>query len=142
MPVIYQLPKTHKNSETPPGRPIISGINSLTSRLGAYIDCFLQPIVITLPSHLKDTGDFLRVVQELQYSPDLWVVTADVCSLYTVIPLQEGLKACQYFLREQGKLPEQQQKFLLDCLELCVFLACWQFLFTSHWGGDGWPVCP
>lgn len=37
-PVIYYVPKIHKSQSNPPGRPIISGIDSLFSRLGAYID--------------------------------------------------------------------------------------------------------
>lgn len=36
LPVIYQLPKIHKNPEHPPGRPI-SGINSIFSRIGEYV---------------------------------------------------------------------------------------------------------
>lgn len=44
IPVMYQLPKMHKSKETPPGRPIISGINSLYSRIGEYLDTFFQPL--------------------------------------------------------------------------------------------------
>lgn len=40
-PIIYYLPKIHKNSVNPPGRPIVNGIDSVTSRLGQYIDTFL-----------------------------------------------------------------------------------------------------
>lgn len=46
IPVIYQVPKVHKNKIKPPGRPIISGINSVHSRLGEYLDVFLQPLAI------------------------------------------------------------------------------------------------
>lgn len=31
--VMYYLPKVHKDAHHPPGRPIISGINSVTSRI-------------------------------------------------------------------------------------------------------------
>lgn len=45
IPVIYYLTKIHKNSSNSPGRPIVSRIESLTSRLGEYIDLYLQPLV-------------------------------------------------------------------------------------------------
>lgn len=40
VPVIYYLPKVHKDPVCPPGRPIVSGIDSVTSRVGKYIDHF------------------------------------------------------------------------------------------------------
>ncbi|CAH2300258.1 Hypothetical predicted protein, partial [Pelobates cultripes] len=46
MAVFYHLPKIHKSLINPPGRPIISGINSLTSNLSQYVDQFLQPMVL------------------------------------------------------------------------------------------------
>lgn len=42
IPIMYYLPKVHKNATHPPGCPIISGINFVTSRIGKYIDFFLQ----------------------------------------------------------------------------------------------------
>lgn len=38
-PIIYFLPKLHKDSVNPPGRPIVNDIDS--SMLGQYIDTFL-----------------------------------------------------------------------------------------------------
>lgn len=55
IPIIYYLPKVHKSVTQPPGRPIISGINLVTPRIGRYIDFHLQPIVKLIPSYLKDT---------------------------------------------------------------------------------------
>lgn len=40
-PVIYFLPKIHKDINNPPGRPIVNGVDSLSSRLGQYLDIFL-----------------------------------------------------------------------------------------------------
>lgn len=45
IPILYYLPKIHKNAAQPPGRPIVSGIDSVTSRIGRYIDFHLQPLV-------------------------------------------------------------------------------------------------
>lgn len=46
VPVMYYLQKIHKNLSKPPGRPIISGIDSVTARIGRYVDEFLQPLGI------------------------------------------------------------------------------------------------
>ncbi|CAH2283132.1 Hypothetical predicted protein, partial [Pelobates cultripes] len=43
--VFYYLPKVHKSLISPPGRPIISGIGSMTSNISQYIDFFLQKYV-------------------------------------------------------------------------------------------------
>lgn len=53
-PVIYYIPKIHKDKTSPPGRPIVSGIESLTARLGENIDLQLQPL-------MRDTLAYLRV---------------------------------------------------------------------------------
>lgn len=49
IPIIYYLPKVHKDAKRPLGRPIISDIDSVTSRIGCYIDFYLQPIVKSIP---------------------------------------------------------------------------------------------
>lgn len=51
IPVIYYLPKVHENPINPPGRPIIRGLDSVTFRVGTYIDNFLQPLVSKTPSY-------------------------------------------------------------------------------------------
>lgn len=43
IPVIYTVLKLHKDKINPPGRPIVNGIESLTSRMGQYFDNFIQP---------------------------------------------------------------------------------------------------
>ncbi|CAH2306825.1 Hypothetical predicted protein, partial [Pelobates cultripes] len=55
IPVIYFLPKIHKNDTNPPGRPIVSGINSLLCNLSQYIDTLLQPAVKKMKSYLQDS---------------------------------------------------------------------------------------
>jgi len=42
-----------------PSRPIVSNINSPTSRLSHFIDSLLKPLVPLVPSYVKDSFDFL-----------------------------------------------------------------------------------
>lgn len=67
IPIIY-LPKVHKNVTHPPGRPIISGIDSVTSRIERYIDFYLQPLVRTMSSYLKGTKDTIQLLDNIEIS--------------------------------------------------------------------------
>ncbi|CAH2301946.1 Hypothetical predicted protein, partial [Pelobates cultripes] len=58
----YYLPKIHKRLENPPGRPIISGIGSLTSNISQYVDFFLQQRVMMMcvtSDHRGKCGNYL-----------------------------------------------------------------------------------
>lgn len=65
IPTIYFLPKVHKDPIHPPGRPIISGIDSITSRIGRYIDFFLQPLVEHFPCYLRDTSHTIQLLEKI-----------------------------------------------------------------------------
>ena len=88
-PLFYRLPKIHKPDC--PLRPIVSGCDSPTDHLSAYVTHFIQPITSNLPSHVKDTKHFLNLNEKLP--PNAILVTADVASLYTNIPHEEGIAA-------------------------------------------------
>ena len=62
-PEFYMLPKIHKGITPPPGRPIISANNSPTERISAFVDHFLRPIVAEGKSYVKDTTDFITLVE-------------------------------------------------------------------------------
>ncbi|XP_068696962.1 uncharacterized protein [Montipora foliosa] len=94
----YILPKVHKPGY--PGRPIVSSNSHRTERISHFIDHHLQPLVHKLPSHVKDTNDFLNKLLTIGKLPsNSLLVTLDVSSLYTNIPHNEGINACDHFLR-------------------------------------------
>lgn len=97
-PLFYFLPKIHKTNNPP--RPIISGCDSPTDRLSAYVTHFITPLASKLPSSIKDTKDFLRKIQDVPPLPHgSLLVTADVSSLYTNIPHDEGIAATMDAIR-------------------------------------------
>ncbi|CAJ0944899.1 unnamed protein product [Ranitomeya imitator] len=69
IPTLYLLPKVHKNSTVPPGRPIISGGGNFLEHVGRWIDSILQPCVESLPSFIKDTGAFLKLIDGIELDP-------------------------------------------------------------------------
>lgn len=117
IPVIYYLPKIHKDSNNPPGRPIVSGIESLTSRLGEYIDIHLQPLVAKTKAYLKDTKHTLQLLDECSAQEDIIMVTGDVSSLYTNIDHEGALKAVEWALRKESLANDGFIAFILRCLD-------------------------
>ena len=91
-PNLYFKPKIHKANT--PGRPIVSSINSHSSKISEFVDIHLKPIVGNIKSHVKDTTDFLKKIDEIQNLPkDAILVTMDVKSLFTNIPHRDGINA-------------------------------------------------
>lgn len=105
IPTIYYLPKVHKSLTKPPGRLIVSGIDSVTSPIGKYVDFFLQPMVQETPAFLKDTVQCIRELTQLEIDGDILIVTADVASLYTIIPHEMGYETVSTFLDQNYKIP-------------------------------------
>ena len=105
----YMLPKIHKDRVNPPGRPILSGNSCPTERISKFIDFFLQPNVKNIASYIKDTTDFLLMLDNLgTLPPNCLLVTLDVSSLYTNIPNEEGRQATRIsleFTRGDNPIP-------------------------------------
>ena len=95
-PLLYTQPKIHKGVLPPPCRPIVSGNNSPSERISAFVDWFLKPIVPKIPSYIKDTTHFLQLIEDLGEIPEnCLLATLDVSALYTNIPQSEGIQACR-----------------------------------------------
>lgn len=116
VPVIYYLPSVQKDPVHPPGRPIISGINLVTSRVGKYIDHFLQPLVTKTPSFLKNSMQVINSLKMVEWKDSHILATADVSSLYTIISHQHGWEALRHYL-ESDDLVSSQREFILLLLD-------------------------
>ena len=81
----YLLPKIHK--QNCPGRPAISGCNTSTEKISAFVDSKLKPLVSQIPSFVKDTNHFLNKLKAMGKFPDgAILVTIDVVGLYSPYP--------------------------------------------------------
>lgn len=120
IPIFYYLAKIHKSVTLPPGRPIIAGINSLTSNLSQYVDHNLQKYVTKLPSYLKDITNMVQITQDLSWSPSYKWATLDVTSLYWNIPHSKGIESIKKYLLEDFTIPTIQKEFILDSIRFIL----------------------
>ena len=98
----YLLHKIHKPGN--PGRPIVPSNGAPTENISLFTDFFLRPRVTQLPSHIRDTTDFITKLRRLPQLPSgSLLITLDVSSLYTNIPHEEGITACKEFLNRREK---------------------------------------
>ena len=81
-PTLKLPPKVHK--ENHPGRPIVSSINSYSTKISEYVDHHLQPYTKDIKSYIKDTKDFLNHLDKVptNISENSYLATLDVKSLY------------------------------------------------------------
>ena len=94
------LPKVHKYPLV--GRPIVASTKYLTTPASRFVDSILAPCLPSLPSYLKDSTNFIRDICNLSIVPGSYLVTADVSSLYTNIPIVDCITSIDMFCRAVG----------------------------------------
>ena len=105
---MYLLPKIRNRLFDVPGRPVISNCGTPTENVSEFLDHHLKPVMQEGQSYIKDTGDFLDKIKNINAIPENAIlVTADVVGLYPSIPHQAGLEALREALdkRKTHKVP-------------------------------------
>ena len=97
-PLFYGLSKVHKPNI--PLQHIVSACDSPIDQLSNYVTLFIQPLVEILPSYIRDSKHFLQLLESLPPLPENAIlVTADVTSLYTNIPHEEGIESVLHYMK-------------------------------------------
>ena len=84
-PRIYGLPKVHKDGV--PLRPIVSFVNSATYSLSKYLCNLLSPLLKCSDVDVASSYDFVRFVQTVKWRPGDVMISCDVQSLFTCVPV-------------------------------------------------------
>uniref|UniRef100_A0A8C5R6Y8 Reverse transcriptase domain-containing protein n=1 Tax=Leptobrachium leishanense TaxID=445787 RepID=A0A8C5R6Y8_9ANUR len=117
IPVLYTIPKIHKDLHRPPGRPIVSARGGLLEPIGKYIDQCCKTTVLALPTCLKDTNQFLEKISEIQLlEKEIILATLDVKNLYTIIPHQQGIEAFKRTLLASSQYTGPPVEYLSELL--------------------------
>ncbi|XP_047990120.1 uncharacterized protein LOC125229344 [Leguminivora glycinivorella] len=138
-PKIYGLPKIHKVNS--PLRPIVSQIDSPTYDLAKHVAKVLQQLVGRTESYVKDSRHFIEIVQDIRIEPDEVMVSFDVESLFTNVPVTDSIEVVRNMMQENG-IPSEYVKLLEHCLTTNYFLFRGQYYIQAEGVAMGSPVAP
>ena len=91
-PKYYGLSKIHK-AGTP--RPIISSIGTATYNTAKELARILKPLVGTSYHHVQYTRDFIEQIKDVKLKDGECIISYNVTSLFTSVPIQPALDIIQ-----------------------------------------------
>lgn len=109
-PQIYGLAKTHKPDM--PLRPIVSCIKSSFNKMSLFLVQILANIIGKSKYHIKDSFHFQKFIKHQRVPKGYMLVSFDVVSLYTNIPVKLALEAVENNwekLKNLTKLPKTER---------------------------------
>ena len=124
-PKLYGLPKIHKPDI--PMRPIVSFCGSPTYELSKYLCEILKPLTEDSPHRLQSTEDFINGIKTLRIPDNYKLVSFDVKSLFTSIPLDLALQCTRTALERQTAPPPIPIGDIMNLLSLCLTSTYFQY---------------
>ena len=140
-PQLYGLPKIHKASV--PLRPIVSSINSPTYNLSRYLAGVLSPV------WGKTSHDFVEKIRGMDVNTEDKLISFDVKSLFTKVPIDLSLQTIRRRLAQDPNLEQRTPldvSTIADLTELCLrttyFLYSDEFFEQKEGAAMGSPLSP
>lgn len=139
LPKLYGLPKVHKSNV--PLRPIVSQVDTPTYRLAQHVAKVLSPLRGHTTAHTKDSYHFVSEIKNLCLTDNETMVSFDVQSLFTCLPVDDCIEIVTKKLAEKA-MPKEYAELLKHCLTSGYLL--WKEHFYKQVDGVamGSPVSP
>ena len=146
---LYGLPKIHKlNSldeiDKLACRPIVSCVTYITTPLSRWVDWILRPLVNEIATVIKDSKSFVNMIESLvipsSMKDECVLLVADIASLYTMIPIDDGLVKIRRFLNRPAnkeKLKKQYAKIDIEHVINIIIRALSIILRNNYIEFDG-----
>ena len=115
----YGLPKIHKLGI--PLRPIVSFVNSPTYVISGYLAWILSPVVGNTDYTVKNSCKFADFIRDKTLNSREELVSFDVVSLFTKIPVDLATKVADERLREYASLGQRTSLPVEDIVHLLSF---------------------
>ncbi|XP_026744741.1 uncharacterized protein LOC113506080, partial [Trichoplusia ni] len=136
---MYGLPKIHKPNA--PLRPIVSQIDTPTYRLAQHVAKTLSPLRGNTTAFVKDSYHFVNEIKHLHLHDNEVMVSFDVQSLFTCLPVKDCIEIVSKKLAENN-LPLEYAELLEHCLTSGYLLWNNKFYVQVDGVAMGSPVSP
>ncbi|XP_047987681.1 uncharacterized protein LOC125227409 [Leguminivora glycinivorella] len=138
-PKIYGLPKIHKNDW--PLRPIVSQIDSPTYKASRFLSSLLQPLTGNTFSFVRDSTHFVQLLEGVMLQEDEVMVSFDVTSLFTNVPVAETIELIKRMAEHDDSLTEYM-KMIEFCLTSGYFVWRGEYYLQIEGVAMGSPIAP
>ena len=146
-PRFYGLPKIHKPDI--PLRPIVAAIGSPTFSLAKFVTSVISPLVGNTSSYVRNSTHFRDMILKETIDRSEMMVSFDVKSLFTNVPIDAVLKITKKRLDDDTTLqdrstltPDEIIKLLRVCLTTTYFQYDGEFYEQLDGAAMGSPVSP
>ena len=83
LPIMYGMPKLHKNKVPCPFRPVISQCGSFLGVDSVWLDYILAPLIKFVGCYIKDSSDVINLLNEISpVPPGCRIFTSDATAMY------------------------------------------------------------
>jgi hypothetical protein len=123
-PRFYGMPKIHKSKNSKgriPMRPVISFINAPTYRLSKFLAFKLRDHVIPSDHVTKNGADLKTKLENISIAEEETMVSFDVTSLYTSIPINLAIEATVRLLDNSIKVIPEEDSSKEELVKMTCF---------------------
>lgn len=141
IPQLYGLPKIHKPNT--PFRPIVSSIGSSTQLLAKELARILNPLRGNTSSYIKNSSHFVQTLDSISMCVSDLMVSFDVKSLFTRVPIPEALQIIETRLLSDDTLEDRTMMSpptICHLVELCLSSTYFQFQSNLYEQVEGAPM--
>ena len=143
LPLFYGSAKLHKDGA--PLRPIVSTIGSSTYKIAKRLNNALAPYAQQAISYVRNTTDFLEKLEDVTIDDDEVMVSFDVKSLFTSVPVDDAYAAIEQLVRADDHDGVRERtgmgtEAILRLLKLCKSITNFKFRNKHYALADGLPI--